>query len=95
MPANVFELYELTRCKKRCVSLLEAFKIIPNERVCDSGHDFIDPITGAHTNTVERMLGVAKASFRKWFGKLGNHSELLDRYLCEFLWEQRLPDGAL
>lgn len=38
LPANVFELYELTKCKNRCVSLLEAFKIIPNERVWDSGH---------------------------------------------------------
>ncbi|XP_046663933.1 uncharacterized protein LOC124356778 isoform X2 [Homalodisca vitripennis] len=53
--------------------------------------NFIDPETGAHTNTVKRMWGVAKSSFRRQYG---THSKLLDSYLCEFMWRKRLTEGT-
>lgn len=62
-----------------------------NHLTVNHSKNFIDPESGAHTNTVERMWGVTKKAFRKRFG---NHSQMLDSYLCEFMWRKRLPDQA-
>lgn len=62
-----------------------------DHQTVNHSQNFIDPDSGAHTNTVERMWGVAKSSFRRRFG---NHSQLLDSYLCEFMWRKRLPQQA-
>lgn len=56
-----------------------------NHQTVNHSRHFIDPVTGAHTNAVERIWGVAKSSFRR-----RNHFKMLGSYLCEFLWRKRL-----
>ena len=47
--------------------------------------NFVDPGTGAHTQTVERMWKSAKTRNKK---ECGTNRDLLDSYFCEFLWRQ-------
>ena len=51
--------------------------------------NFVDPRTGANTQLAECNWNVAKAGNRaRW----GTHRQMLDSYLCEFMWRRRLPD---
>jgi transposase-like protein len=45
--------------------------------------NFVDPVTGAHTNSVENMWMRAKRRNKK---ECGTSRELLDSYLVEFMW---------
>ena len=45
--------------------------------------NFVDPDTGAHTQTVERFWGALKARNRHHRGTTRKH---LRGYLCEFMW---------
>ena len=48
--------------------------------------NFVDPHTGAHTQRVESMWNKAKKRNRcQW----GTHRQMVDGYLCEFMWRQR------
>lgn len=47
---------------------------------------FKDPITGAHTNNIEGLWSLAKRRNKK---ECGTSRELIDSYLCEFMWRQR------
>lgn len=49
--------------------------------------NFVDPITGAHTQKIESTWNKAKSRNRKHFG---TSRHLLDSYLCEFMWRNRL-----
>ena len=54
-------------------------------RVNHSEH-FVDPISGACTNSVESLWGKAKArNKRHW----GTHTGMIDSYLCEFMWRRK------
>ena len=44
--------------------------------------EYVDPVTGAHTNTIEGMWAHVKRSCPK----LGLRSDFLDGYLCRFIW---------
>ena len=50
---------------------------------------FVDPTTGAHTQTVERMWGGCKSMLRQ---QRTMHSQLFATYLPEFMWRKRF-DG--
>lgn len=53
-------------------------------------YNFVDPNTGAHTQTVERGWNGYKARNRaRW----GTHRTMLDSYLCEYMWRQRLRNA--
>ena len=43
---------------------------------------YVDPVTGAHTNTIEGMWAHVKRNSPK----LGLRSDFLDGYLCRFIW---------
>ena len=43
---------------------------------------YVDPVTGAHTNTVEGMW----AHVKRCCPKLGLRANFLDGYLCRFIW---------
>ena len=46
--------------------------------------DFVETeILGAHTQTIERTWRSAKKRNKK---QSGTHRQMLDSYLCEFLW---------
>uniref|UniRef100_A0A914HPR6 ISXO2-like transposase domain-containing protein n=1 Tax=Globodera rostochiensis TaxID=31243 RepID=A0A914HPR6_GLORO len=45
--------------------------------------NFVDPQTGAHTQTIERLWRAAKHRNKE---KSGTHRQMLDSYFCEFLW---------
>ncbi|XP_075213659.1 uncharacterized protein LOC142319870 [Lycorma delicatula] len=62
-----------------------------DHQTVNRSQNFIDQVTGVHTNTVERMWDVAKPRFRRRFR---NHSQMLDSYLYEFMWRKRFPAGA-
>lgn len=47
---------------------------------------FVDPITKATTNHVERMWKEAKQRNKR---ECGTNRELLETYLCEFMWRQK------
>lgn len=48
-------------------------------------YNFIDPDTGVHTQTVERMWGSAKWRNKRHRGTARHH---LESYLSEFIWRQ-------
>ena len=47
---------------------------------------FVDPQTGAHTQDVERLWKSAKERNKR---HNGTHRNMLDSYLCEWMWRQR------
>ena len=49
--------------------------------------NFVDPQTGAYTQTVEREWIAAKAENRR---RWGTPRHTLESYLCEFMWRMRL-----
>jgi hypothetical protein len=48
---------------------------------------FVDPTTGAHTQTIERLWGSTKWRNKNHRGTARHH---LDSYLIEFVWRQNL-----
>ena len=73
-----------------CWSSHKCLKDHPNYRHMDVNHskNFVDPVTGAHTQSVESMWRDAKMQNKKM---CGTHRSLIDSYLCEFLWRKRHP----
>ena len=47
--------------------------------------NFVDPVTGAHTNSVESMWRDMKMKNKKMYGTDRN---MIDTYLGEFLWRR-------
>ncbi|GAA37359.2 hypothetical protein CLF_108167 [Clonorchis sinensis] len=54
----------------------------------DHTENFVDPTTGAHTQTIESLRHVYKMQNKR---QCGTHRSLVDSYLCEFVWRQRSP----
>ena len=54
--------------------------------------NFVDPQTGAHTQNVERSWRSAKRRNKR---QCGTHRQMLDSYLCEWMWRQRHRDRDL
>ena len=48
--------------------------------------NFVDPISGAHTQHIERAWKSAKERNKR---QNGTHRHLLDSYLCEWMWRQK------
>lgn len=48
--------------------------------------NFVDPDSGAHTQKIENTWREAKRRNKKQFG---THRQMLDSYLCEFVWRMR------
>ena len=48
--------------------------------------NFVDPITGAHTQSVERSWKSEKERNKR---HNGTHRHMLDSYLCEWMWRKR------
>ena len=48
--------------------------------------NFVDPVTGAHTQCVERMWGACKQMLRE---EKTMHSTLFETYLPEFMWRRK------
>ena len=55
-------------------------------------YEFVDPITGAHTQNVENSWKNAKQSNKK---RNGTHRSMLYSYLCEWMWHQRSGSNDL
>ena len=52
--------------------------------------NFVDPITGAHTQQVESLWNKAKSRNRR---QHGTHRSMIDSYMCEFMWRHRHIGG--
>jgi len=49
-------------------------------------------VSGAHTQTIERTWRSAKARNKK---QHGTHRQMLDSYLCEFLWREECKNREI
>ncbi len=63
-----------------------------HQTVNETVNDFVDPVTGAHTQSVEGHWSCTKRMMRKQ-GVMNTSSNLFPTYLIEFLWRRRF--GAL
>ena len=53
--------------------------------VCHA-RNFVDPVTGTHTQNIENHWGKAKKRNKE---QNGTHRHMLDSYLCEWMWRRR------
>ena len=49
-------------------------------------YNFVDPVTGAHTQNIENSWKNAKSRNKR---QHGTHRAMVDSYLCEWMWRQR------
>lgn len=54
--------------------------------------NFVDPNTGANTQRIERSWRAAKERNKR---QNGTHRHMLDSYLCEFMWRNRIKINNL
>lgn len=62
-----------------------------NHLTVNHTYNFVDPISGAHTNNIERLWGKAKQRNKKEYGTVLN---ILDSYLEEFMWREIYNDNC-
>ena len=55
-------------------------------RTVNHSQCFVDPVTGAHTQTVERIWGGCKAMMRQ---QKSMHIRLFTTYLQEYMWRKQ------
>ncbi|XP_076034763.1 male abnormal protein mab-31-like [Oratosquilla oratoria] len=67
------------------ISLLDGY----NYKHCTVNHskNFVDPKTGANTQAVESMWHSLKMKKKR---QGGIHRQMIDSYLCEFVWRKRI-----
>jgi transposase-like protein len=58
-----------------------------NHRRVNHRYNFLDPLSGAHTQTIERSWRSAKARNERQYG---TSREMLESYIAEFMWRSRL-----
>lgn len=54
--------------------------------IVNHSENFVDPITGAHTQNIENLWACSK---KRNMRESGTAWLMLDSYLCEFLWRNR------
>jgi transposase-like protein len=55
--------------------------------IVNHSEHFVDPISGAHTQTIESNWRIAKSRNKR---QNGTSREMLDSYLCEYMWRKEL-----
>jgi len=58
-----------------------------DHHVVNHRYNFVDPVTGAHTQNVERLWGSAKWGNKR---RRGTQRDFLSSYLSEFMWRTKL-----
>lgn len=53
--------------------------------------NFVDPVTGANTQRIERSWKAAKERNKR---QNGTHRHMLDSYMCEYMWRNRVKVQA-
>lgn len=63
-----------------------------NHLTVNHSHNFVDPITGAHTQKIERSWKSAKERNKR---HNGTHRQMLDSYMCEYMWRSRVKARSI
>ena len=58
----------------------------------DIGHYLHHPVTDAHTQIIERSWKAAKERNKR---HNGTHRDMLDSYMCEYMWRRRQSNNGL
>lgn len=59
-------------------------------RTVNHSQHFVDPNTGANTQKIERTWRAAKERNKR---QNGTHRQMIDSYLCEFMWRKRASNN--
>ena len=63
-----------------------------NHETVNHSRNFVDPVTGAHTQNIERSWKAAKERNKR---HNGTHRDMLDSYMCEYMWRRRQSNNGL
>ena len=77
---------EWKHCSQRLMDSVQQLAPVVQHDMVNHSLNFVDPVTGVHTQNVESYWNRVKTKFKKMKGV---HQEMLTSHMDEFMWRER------